>query len=402
METITLLLLFGFFFIYVCLKLFVSKSQSSFLENFETQNITGWDRNELDEAKKYALAKEEFSLKESLVELAIFSFWIFLGLKMIAPLLTSNSLALQTVGIVVFLGVAFIFELPIKYMHAFDLDKKFGFSVITKKLFWSDRAKELLITALLAGALGFVGVYFIANFESWWFFLFLTLAFFIVAANIVYPNFIAPMFNKFEDLDDTELKETLTQLAQKSGFTLENIYKIDAGKRDTRLNAYFAGIGKTKKVALYDTLLQKLPKSQICAVIGHELGHFRLGHLKQSIGAMFAMFFLFCFVLGHIPKEIYEALGLAPTGGSVVVLFLIFSAPAMYVFMPLINGLYKKNEYEADNYAASLGYKTDMVSALKTLAKENKAFPFASKIKIFFDYTHPPITERIKRLEGAA
>ena len=131
METITLLLLFGFFFIYVCLKLFVSKSQSSFLENFETQNITGWDRNELDEAKKYALAKEEFSLKESLVELAIFSFWIFLGLKMIAPLLTSNSLALQTVGIVVFLGVAFIFELPIKYMHAFDLDKKFGFSVIT-------------------------------------------------------------------------------------------------------------------------------------------------------------------------------------------------------------------------------------------------------------------------------
>ena len=117
---------------------------------------------------------------------------------------------------------------------------------------------------------------------------------------------------------------------------------------------------------------------------------------------MFAMFFLFCFVLGHIPKEIYEALGLAPTGGSAIVLFLIFSAPAMYIFMPLINGLYKKNEYEADNYAASLGYKTDMVSALKTLAKENKAFPFASKIKIFFDYTHPPITERIKRLEGAA
>lgn len=401
METITLLLLFGFFFIYVCLKLFVSKSQSSFLENFETQNITGWDRNELDEAKKYALAKEEFSLKESLVELAIFSFWIFLGLKMIAPLLTSNSLALQTVGIVVFLGVAFIFELPIKYMHAFDLDKKFGFSVITKKLFWSDRAKELLITALLAGALGFVGVYFIANFESWWFFLFLTLAFFIVAANIVYPNFIAPMFNKFEDLDDEELKSGLKALASKSGFTLENIYKIDAGKRDTRLNAYFAGIGKTKKVALYDTLIQKLPKAQIYAVIGHELGHFRLGHLKQSIGAMFVLFFIFCFALGHIPNIVYESLGLAPTGGSAVVFFLIFSAPAMYIFMPLINGLYKKNEYEADNYAATLGYKNEMIAALRTLAKENKAFPFASKIKIFFDYTHPPITERIKRLEGA-
>ena len=125
-------------------------------------------------------------------------------------------------------------------------------------------------------------------------FLFLTLAFFIVAANIVYPNFIAPMFNKFEDLDDEELKSGLTALASKSGFTLENIYKIDAGKRDTRLNAYFAGIGKTKKVALYDTLIQKLPKAQIYAVIGHELGHFRLGHLKQSIGAMFVLFFIFC------------------------------------------------------------------------------------------------------------
>lgn len=401
METISLLLLFGFFFIYVCLKLFVSKTQSSFLANFQTQNLAGWDESELNEAKKYALAKEEFSLKESLAELTIFSFWIFLGLKTLSGLLTSDSLALQTAGIVVFLVIASIFELPIKYMSAFDLDKKFGFSVITQKLFWSDRLKELLITAILAALLGFAGVYFIANFESWWIFLFLTLAFFIVAANIVYPNFIAPMFNKFEDLDDEELKSGLKALASKSGFTLENIYKIDAGKRDTRLNAYFAGIGKTKKVALYDTLIQKLPKAQIYAVIGHELGHFRLGHLKQSIGAMFVLFFIFCFALGHIPNIAYESLGLAPTGGSAVVFFLIFSAPAMYIFMPLINGLYKKNEYEADNYAATLGYKNEMIAALRTLAKENKAFPFASKIKIFFDYTHPPITERIKRLEGA-
>ena len=398
-EALILKLILVFYALYIGIKLFVNLSQIRFLTTFAAET-DGFDANEMSNAKEYAIAKEKFSIYETIYEMFIFLFWVFAGLSIIAPLISSNEIFTQTLAVSAFLAINFFLEIPLKIAAVFGLDKKFGFTKTTVSLFISDKIKELLITLVIGGVLSFAAIYFISSFELWWLFVFALIASFIVIANIVYPNFIAPIFNKFEKLDNEEITTGLKDLAKKSGFELNEIYRVDAGKRDTRLNAYFAGLGRTKRVALYDTLLEKLSKEQLFAVVAHELGHFKKKHIFDLMGIMFFEFFWLCYILGTLSTPFYSSLGLTNNGAGAIVIFLLLSAPAMYLTMPFVNGIYKKNEFEADGYAAQMGLKESMIEALKTLAKENKAFPYASKLKIFFDYTHPPITQRIERLKG--
>ncbi len=396
-ESAIFIFILLFYTAYISIKLFVSVSQISFLKNFSGIDKQ-FDQNELEKAKEYALAKERFTFMEILYDFALFCFWIFVGLSLLSGMLAADSILTQTLGATLFLLIGFLLEAPMKIWLTFGLDKRFGFTSSSPSLFAMDKLKELLITMVVGAALSFAAIYFISSFKLWWFFVFLLIAFFMVGANILYPNFIAPLFNKFEKLEDEEITGGLKELAHKSGFELNEIYRVDAGKRDARLNAYFAGLGRTKRVALYDTLLQKLSKEQIFAVVAHELGHFKHKHIFLAMGSMLGAFFALTYILGSLGETFYSSLGLHQNGAGAVIIFLIFSSPALYLAMPIINFIYKKNEYEADAYAASMGYKEQMIEALKTLSKENKAFPYASKIKIFFDYTHPPITKRIEKL----
>lgn len=388
-----------FYVSYTLIKLFVSASQINFLKKFSTDNEQ-FKQSELVKAKEYAYEKERFAIVEILYDLVIFCFWIFIGLSLLSGMLAATSILTQTFGVTLFLLIGFILEVPIKIWLTFGIDKRFGFTSSSKSLFVIDKLKELLITTLVGAALSFAAIYFISSFELWWFFVFLLIAFFMIGANILYPNFIAPIFNKFEKLEDKEITDGLKELARKSGFELSEIYRVDAGKRDARLNAYFAGLGRSKRVALYDTLIQKLSKEQIFAVVAHELGHFKHKHIFLAMGSMLGAFFILTYVFGSLGDIFYSSLGVVQNGAGGVVIFLIFSSPALYLAMPLINYIYKKNEYEADDYAAAMGYKEAMIEALKTLSRENKAFPYASKIKVFFDYTHPPITKRIEKLKS--
>ncbi len=386
-----------FYTAYISTKLFVSFSQIRFLKNFVASN-GDFNEQELANAKEYAVAKERFALMDALYDGAVFCFWIFAGLGIISPLISEASILTQTLGLIAFLAIGFLLEMPIKIAVTFGLDKKFGFTATTPSLFIADKLKELALTLIVGGLLSFAAIYFISSFELWWLAVFALIAVFMLGANILYPNFIAPLFNKFEKLQDEELVGGLKELAHKSGFELNEIYRVDAGKRDTRLNAYFAGLGRTKRVTLYDTLLAKLSNEQIFAVVAHELGHFKHKHIIASLGVMLGAFFALTFLLGALNAAFYDSLALAKNGAGAVIVFLLFSTPILYFAMPLINFIYKKNEFEADRYAASMGLKEAMIEALKTLSKENKAFPYASKIKIFFDYTHPPITQRIEKL----
>jgi STE24 endopeptidase len=393
----TLLLLF--YALYISTKLFVSFSQIRFLRNFAVTD-DGFDAEELTKAREYATAKERFAVIDALYEGGVFCFWIFAGLGIISPLISQGSVMMQTLGLIAFLAIGFLLEMPVKIAVTFGLDKKFGFTATTVSLFIGDKLKELALTLIVGGLLSFVAIYFISSFELWWLAVFTLIAVFMLGANILYPNFIAPLFNKFEKLQDEELALGLKELAHKSGFELNEIYRVDAGKRDTRLNAYFAGLGRTKRVTLYDTLLAKLSHEQIFAVVAHELGHFKHKHIIASLGIMLGAFFALTFLLGTLNAAFYDSLALAKNGAGAVVVFLLFSTPILYFAMPLINFVYKKNEFEADRYAAAMGLKDAMIEALKILSKENKAFPYASKIKIFFDYTHPPITQRIEKLNN--
>jgi len=388
-----------FYTFYISIKLYVSASQINFLNNFAA-DTEGFEKDELLKAKEYGKAKEKFAFFEAIYDMGIFCFWIFAGLATISHFLCAESILLQTAGIILFLSIGFALELPLKIAFVFGLDKKFGFTATTPSLFAIDKLKEFLLTIIIGGTLSAAAIYFISSFALWWLAVFTLIATFMIGANILYPNFIAPLFNKFEKLEDGEITSGLKELAHKSGFELNEIYRVDAGKRDTRLNAYFAGLGRTKRVALYDTLLEKLSHEQIFAVVAHELGHFRHKHIITSLGVMLGAFFALTFLLGTLGANFYTSLGLTQNGAGALVVFLLFSTPILYFAMPLINFIYKKNEFEADAYAAQMGYKDAMIEALKTLSKENKAFPHASKIKIFFDYSHPPITQRIEKLKN--
>lgn len=388
-----------FYALYIFTKLFVSASQIRFLKNF-TADTNGFDEAELLKAKEYGGAKEKFALFEALYDMALFCFWVFVGLSLLSVLLFAESIFTQTLGVIAFLSIGFVLELPLKIAFVFGLDKKFGFTSTTPALFATDKLKEFLLTIIVGGVLSFAAIYFISSFELWWLAVFALIAVFMIGANILYPNFIAPLFNKFEKLEDGEITHGLQELAHKSGFELNEIYRVDAGKRDTRLNAYFAGLGRTKRVALYDTLIEKLSHEQIFAVVAHELGHFKHKHIISSLGVMLGAFFALTFLLGTLGGSFYASLGLAKNGAGALIVFLLFSTPILYFAMPLINFIYKKNEFEADRYAAKMGFRDGMIEALKTLSKENKAFPYASKTKIFFDYTHPPITQRIEKLRN--
>ncbi len=390
--------LVGFYALYVSVKLWVAFRQIEFLQNFKNQS-DDFDETQLQSAKEYATAKEKFAVLEHVYEFGIVCFWLFFGIGLLSFALNSQSEIHQALGIVAFFAISFVLELPLKIAATFGLDKKFGFTATTPTLFIGDKLKELALTLVFGGFMSLAAIYFVSYFAMWWLFVFALIAVFILGANILYPNFIAPLFNKFEKLENDEITVGLKELAKKSGFDLEEIYRVDAGKRDTRLNAYFAGMGKSKRVALYDTLLSKLSKEEIFAVVAHELGHFKHKHIFSSIGLMLCVFFILCFGLGKLENIGFESIGLVKNGAGVILLFLLFSPAVLYVFMPIINFVYKKNEYEADAYASKMGLKDEMIKALSTLAKENKAFPYASKTKIFFDYTHPPITARIERLK---
>jgi STE24 endopeptidase len=187
-------------------------------------------------------------------------------------------------------------------------------------------------------------------------------------------------------------------MMQKTGFVSSGVFVSDASKRDARLNAYFGGLGKTKRVILFDTLIEKLSAKELLAVLGHELGHFAHGDIYKNMGMMglllFAMFALF----GNLSENLFLQMGVAATPGVVMVLFMLFMPVLGFVMMPLLGLVSRNNEFEADKTGAELGGGEHLASALQKLVSENKSFPLSHPVYIFFNYTHPPVIERLKAL----
>jgi STE24 endopeptidase len=216
-----------------------------------------------------------------------------------------------------------------------------------------------------------------------------------------FPTIRALFFDKLTPLESGELRQSIEELMQKTGFHSSGIFISDASKRDNRLNAYFGGLGKTKRVVLFDTLLQKLNKKELLAVLGHELGHFAHGDIYKNIAMMGGMLFVMFFAFGNIPEDLYLQMGVAPIPAVTMILFLLFMPVLGFVMMPILGVVSRHNEYEADKMGSELGGETGnlyLASALKKLVEENKSFPLSHPLYIFFHYTHPPVVERLKKL----
>ncbi len=387
------------YFIYILAKVYISVMEIGYVSKEKMNTPVILLPSNYIKGANYKIKSERMSILSDLVDYLMFIFWTGFGLRWLDGVIVQDDPAVKAVlYILTFLGINYLVSLPFDIYKTFTLDRKFGFSNITPKLFITDQIKSLALTVVFGGAVIWVIAKIIQNFENWWIYGFGVVFVLILFINMIYPTLIAPIFNKFTLLKDEELKTAIENLLSHAGLKAKGVFTIDASKRDTRLNAYFGGLGKSKRVVLYDTLIEKLNKSELLAVLGHELGHFKHKDVFKNIAMMGLLMFLMFFIFGNLPQDLFLALGIPKAPHTIIALFLIFSPVLSFIFMPLFGMVSRANEYHADEYGAECENEVALANALEKLANENKSFPKSHPVYIFFYFTHPPLIERLKKL----
>ncbi|EOH5417087.1 M48 family metallopeptidase [Campylobacter jejuni] len=386
--------------LYTALLSWISYAQIRFLEREKDKQAQILSEKDYQNAADIAIENEKFKLFSNFYNLIINIAWIGFGFLYLKELLISSNTRFEnTLFLLSFLIITSVLNLPLSIYESFIKDKAHGFSNMTVKLFIKDTVKSLILT-LIFGFLILYALLFCYDFFGtfWWIAAFIFAFCIIVIINLIYPTLIAPIFNKMKKLDDENLLKKISSLMKQCGFSANGVYVIDASKRDKRLNAYFGGLFKSKRVVLFDTLLKALNERELLAVLGHELGHFvHKDIIKALINGAITMFLLF-FIFAHLPDFVYQESHLEGVNGGVFALLFIFANIFSFIISPLINALSRKNEFAADQHGSKLTSKEDMKNALLALARENKAFIKTSKIYTFFYLSHPSISDRIKAL----
>ena len=349
-------------------------------------------------AGNYAVANGKLGLVSSLVDYLVFIWWVFAGFAWLSSLVQVEGAILQAVVFLFgFIIVNYIIGLPFELYQKFKIDEDFGFNKMTLKMYIVDTVKSSLIFVIIGGAIFALLAWIIGNYESWWLWGFVSMFTVAVLANVLMPTFMA-LFNKFTPIEEGELKEKISAMMDKVGLQNNGIFIMDASKRDGRLNAFFGGLGKSKRVVLFDTLVEKLNTKELLAVLGHELGHFTHGDIWKNIGLMGLLLFIAFYLFGHLPDALFTQMGVVPEAGVQIAMLMLLLPLLSFVFTPFMSAVSRHNEYAADEFGSAMGGKENLVSALMKLVTENKSFPKSHPLVIFFYYTHPPVLERLKEL----
>ena len=310
-------------------------------------------------------------------------------------------------GILFFFSCSLIMgvvDIPFDLYRNFVIEKRFSFNTLTMKLWITDLIKSLVISAVVMGI--FLAVFFSLVHHaprSWWVWVWVFFIFFQLLIMWLYPVVIAPLFNKFEPIEDEELKSRILMLANKTGIDVKGLYTMDAGKRSKHSNAYFTGIGKAKRIVLFDTLVEAHTKDEISAVLAHELGHWKKGHIKKQLAASMALslgvlYLAYIFVSHDVLYTTFGFDGITIYAG--LFLLTIIAKPFSFFLTPFGCMISRHFERQADDYAFSLtGDAVSLVNALKQLAKQNLANLHPHPAYAWFYYSHPPLVERIERLK---
>lgn len=387
---------------YVLFKLVLCVLDMRFTQVESTKTAVVLAQNEYENAALIKIANHKFEITTTIFGFFVFVFWVCGGLEILQNFIIKNGTTAENIAFVMsFIIISSLIELPFGIYEKFIKDKRHGFSNVTPKIFIIDTLKTLVLTLIFGSAFVWLILFCIEQLgQFWWFWAFCISFMIILLINLIYPTLIAPLFNKVKPLEDGELKGSIENLLDGLGFKSSGVFVMDASKRDNRLNAYFGGLGATKRVVLFDTLIKKLSLDEIIAVLGHELGHFKHGDIFKMIAMSAMMMFAMFAVFGNIPAEFYAVVGLPQNGSGVIVFMLIFAPILSMFFSPFISFVSRKNEFGADRFGAKTKSATDMISALKKLGSENKAFPKSHPIYAFVYHSHPSLFERITKLEN--
>lgn len=294
---------------------------------------------------------------------------------------------------------------PFEIYNTFVIEQKFGFNKMTPKLFVIDTLKSWLLTAILGGAILAALLALMSYFGEWfWLYAWVFISIIMICMTMFYSSLIVPLFNKQTPLEDGELKQAIVEFANKVGFKLDNIYVIDGSKRSTKANAYFSGLGAKKRIVLYDTLIQEMTVEEIVAVLAHEIGHYKKKHSRTMIIASLAQMGVMLFILGlcvQLPL-FTEALGVPYEEGKYHIALLVFTmlySPLSFAISLFFNYVSRKNEFEADAYAAQNYSATKLADALRKLSKRNLSNLTPHPWYVFCYYSHPDLLQRLQALK---
>lgn len=316
---------------------------------------------------------------------------------------TQNPIAITFIFFACALVIADILSIPFELYSTFVIEEKFGFNKMNIKTYVVDKLKGYLLSGLIGGGLLLLFIYLLKwmGTDFWWIF-WIVAAIFMLLINMFYTSLIVPLFNKLTPLEDGELKNAIMEYCTKVGFPLDNLYVIDGSKRSTKANAYFSGIGKKKKIVLYDTLIKDHSTEELVAVLAHEVGHFKKKHVifNLVIGVVQIGFTLWLLSLMIFNENLSLALG-----ASQYALHLNLLAFG-YLYSPIstITGLgmtlfSRKNEYEADHFAKTTFSEIPLINALKKLTANNLGNLTPHPWYVFFSYSHPTLLQRIENME---
>jgi STE24 endopeptidase len=293
-------------------------------------------------------------------------------------------------------------DLPFEYYKTFVVDEKFGFNKMTPAMFLTDLVKHSLVGLALGAPILFAALWLMqGSGQYWWLYLWVIWSVFNLVMLAVYPTYIAPLFNKFSPLKDENLKQRIEALLTKCGFKSQGLFVMDGSSRSSHGNAYFTGFGASKRVVFFDTLLERLNVDEIEAVLAHELGHFKHHHVIKRIVMLFSISFLGLALLGWLINQPWFYTGLGVTQISnymALILFLLVSPVFLFLLRPMMASYSRKNEFEADDYAANHASAKDLVKALVKLYRDNASTLTPDPLHSAFYDSHPPASIRISKL----
>ena len=365
-----------------------------------------FDQEKYSKSLEYTRITTKFGAIHSSFDLLIFlSFWIIGGFGWLSTIIIEIGHGPVISGLL-FFSILFLsaglMNLPFEIHETFKIEAKFGFNKTTRSTFISDKIKGLFLGALIGlPVLGLI-IWLFESFGNAWLWGWIFLSGFSLLMAYLAPAVILPLFNKFEPLEEGELKSAINDMAETCKFPLTELSVMDGSKRSSKSNAFFTGFGKNKKIALYDTLIANHSTSELVAVLAHEIGHFKKKHIMQTLFLGIAQTGVLFFVLGFFIRSepLSSAFGVnEPSVYCSLLFFTILFKPISKILSVLMNILSRKNEFEADSYAADVtGNAESLITALKKLSADNLSNLTPHPFYVFMHYSHPPVSKRIIEL----
>jgi len=360
-------------------------------------------------AADYTVAQLRFGMLSTAVSATILVAWTLLGglqalnQWLLDTLQPWGPLGYQLGLLLAFTLISTVIDWPLELWHTFKLEQTHGFNRTTLGVWISDQAKSLLVGLLLGGPIAALVLWLMGSAgQYWWLFAWLAWTGFSLLMLVIYPTLIAPLFNKFEPLQDGAIKSRVEALMTRCGFASKGLFVMDGSRRSAHGNAYFTGLGAAKRVVFFDTLLKRLSPTEVEAVLAHELGHFKHKHVTKRMVQMFGMSLLALFVLGWLAQQaaFFEGLGVtanlvAPNNALALLLFMMTVPLAVFFVSPVMAHFSRRDEFQADAYACTHASGQELANALVKLYDDNASTLTPDPLYVRFYYSHPPASERL-------